>query len=165
MCLYVFTCILISNNMIIFVLFESRIVLAENRLAVVANMWYHSAGANPFLDWRVMAEWLRRWLQQWLARVSLRLWGPRFATGIQLMKQFVHNWYLHCCQCMEPCYHVAFISGPEENRSCPESTRQCVIPLSWCQFVFRRMGHGRVVKTLALRLYCALEAYQQTVWV
>ena len=34
----------------------------------------------------------------------------------------------------------------------PESTgcySQCVIPLNWCQSVFRRMGHGRVVKTLA----------------
>ena len=97
--------------------------------------------------------------------------GPLFLTWINftpsmnsyLMKQFAHNWYLPCCQCTETCSQVSFIqnniympepgvSSPVENRSCPESTRccsQCVKPLSWCQSVLRRLGHGRVVKTLA----------------
>ena len=41
---------------------------AQNRLAVVDNVWYRSAGANPFFDRWVMAEWLGRWLQQWGAK-------------------------------------------------------------------------------------------------
>ena len=41
--------------------------------------------------------------------VSLRFRGPRFNTGIHLMKQFAHNWYLPCCQCTETCSHVSFI--------------------------------------------------------
>ena len=71
--------------------------------------------------------------------------------------------YSPWCQCTQTCSHVSFIknniytpvpgvSSPVGNRSCPESTRcctQCVIPLGWCQTVFWRMGHGRVVETLA----------------
>ena len=43
--------------------------------------------------------------QRWVALVRcLRLWGPRFEAGIQLMKQIVaHNGHLPCCQCTEPC--------------------------------------------------------------
>ena len=101
-------------------------------------MWYGSAGANPFLtDGR--------------RGLCLRLSGPRFTTGIHLMKQFTHNWYLPWCQCTESCYHVSFtqnniympVPGVSTElsgiRSCPESTRycsQCVIPLNWCQSVF-----------------------------
>ena len=81
--------------------------------------------------------------------VPVKLWGPRFNTGIHRMKQFAHNLYLPCCQCTETCSHVSFgnnnfympvpdVGGQVENHSSPESTRycsQCVIPLSWCQCV------------------------------
>ena len=82
--------------------------------------------------------------------VSLKFWGPRFATRIHPMKQFAHNWHLPWCQCTEACYHVSFIQNifyapvPGVSRSvndcsCPESTRccgQCVIPLRWRQTIF-----------------------------
>ena len=81
---------------------------------------------------------------------SLKFWGPRFNTGIHLMKQFAHNCYFPCCQCTETYSHVSFtrnniyapvpgVSSPVENRFCPELTRccsQCVILLSWYQSVF-----------------------------
>ena len=37
------------------------------------------------------------------------MWGHRFNTGMYAMKQFGHNWYLPCCQCMETCSYVSFI--------------------------------------------------------
>ena len=81
--------------------------------------------------------------------MSLKFWGPRFVTGIHLMKQFAHDWYLPWYRYTEACYRVSFIqnniytpvsglSSSVENRSCPESTRccsQCVIRLSLCQSV------------------------------
>ena len=109
--------------------------------------------------------------------VPLRFWGPRFNTGIHLMKQFAHNWYLPYCQCTETCSHAFFIqnniytpvpgvSSPVENSSCPESTRrcsQCVTPLSWCQSVFSTDGSWLcwVVTTLAATVgdeWCLLDS-------
>ena len=46
---------------------------------------------------------------------------------------------------------VPGVSSPVGYDSYPESTRccgLCVIPFSWCQSVFWRMGHGRKVSTL-----------------
>ena len=104
------------------------------------------------LDGWVMAEWLGRRLQQWAAKGVSMILGSLFATGIQLMKQFAHNWYSPWCQCTESCYHVSFIqnniympapgvSSSVENHSCQESTRclsQCLILLNWCQSVIDR---------------------------
>ena len=33
-------------------------------ITVGANVWYRSAGTNPFWGW-AMAEWLTHWIQQW----------------------------------------------------------------------------------------------------
>ena len=95
-------------------------------------------------DGWVMAKWLENWLQQWAVGVSLTFWGPQFATGIHLMKQFAQNWYLLWCQCTETCYHFSSIqhdiyipvSGVRrsgENRSCPKSTR------CWMQFAAQQV--------------------------
>ena len=74
----------------------------------------------------VMAEWLRRWLDQpgahlgrtgprrarcWVARGVSKILVSRFNTGIRLVRQFAHNWYLPCCQYMETCSHVSFIQN------------------------------------------------------
>ena len=87
---------------------QCRIVPVQNRLCcsqcVIPLSWCQSV----FDGW-VMAEWLRRWLQQWAARGVSKILGTRFATGIHLMKQFAHDWYLLCFQCTEACYHVSFI--------------------------------------------------------
>ena len=101
---------------------------------------------------RIRCEWIIFGKYDILTTILwvLRFWGPQFATGIHLMKQFAHNWYLPCCQGTEACYHVSVIqndiytlvpgvNNSVENRSCPESTHCCsqyVIPLSWCQSVF-----------------------------
>ena len=71
---------------------------------VIPLSWCQSV----FDGW-VMAEWLGRCYNNGRRRVSLRFWGPRFATGIHFIKQFAHKWYLPCCQCTEVCYHVSFI--------------------------------------------------------
>ena len=44
-------------------------------------------------------------------------------TGMHLMKQSAHSWYLPYCQRAEVCSHVSFI-------------QRYVIPLSWCLSVF-----------------------------
>ena len=78
-------------------------------------------------------------------------------TGIHLMKQYAHNWYLPCCQGTKACYHVSFtqnsiytpvpgVSSSVESRSCPESARccrNCVITLSWCQSDFDGWGMAK----------------------
>ena len=59
-------------------------------------------------------SWPRRWdagFNSGRRGVSLRFWGPRFNTGIHLMKQLARNWCLHCCQCMEICTHVSIIQN------------------------------------------------------
>ena len=54
--------------------------------------------------WR--SKWDAGYSSGWRG-VSLRFWGPRFATGIHLMKQSPHSWYSPCCQRTESCYYVS----------------------------------------------------------
>ena len=96
--------------------------------------------------------------------VSLRFWGPQFATSIHLMKQFADNWHLPSCHCTETCSQcllhknkndiytpVPGVRSPVEDRSCPESTDCCGRCCDTSQLVpirFRRLGHDGVVSTL-----------------
>ena len=115
------------------------------------SIYVYTAQLVPIRFWRMGYGRVVRTLATAVCSVGVsKIWGPRFATGIHLMKQFAHSWYLPWCKCTVSCYHVSFIqnniympapgvSSSVENRSCPESTRccgQCVIPLSWCQSVF-----------------------------
>ena len=77
-----------------------------------------------------------------------RLWGPRFATRIQHMKQFAHNRNLPCCQCTDICPHVFSIESNEMCRTLiitvPKDlwlTYQCycVIQSCWGHSVFKKM--------------------------
>ena len=86
---------------------------------------------------------------------------------------------LPCCQCTETYSHVHIqniykkiytpvsgVSNPVENCSYSESTCrsvQCVIPFIWCQTVFRRTGHGRVIKTLDIRVGIVTYLFQAPV--
>ena len=49
----------------------------------------HIVLENPRRKWYVMCG---------RPREPRRFWGLRFEAGIQIMKQFAHNWHLPCCQ-------------------------------------------------------------------
>ena len=89
-------------------------------------------------DGWVMVEWLWRWLQQWAARgVFLRFWGPGFNTGIHLIKQLAHNWYLSCCQCTETCSRVSFIQNNIIKWTPSNKTIiRCIIYIIWTYLGF-----------------------------
>ena len=52
----------------------------------------------------VMAKWLACCIpQHWVANNVSDVPGLWFTTGMNVMKQFAHNWYLLCCSCTEAC--------------------------------------------------------------
>ena len=78
----------------------------------------------------------------------------------------IPTWYITCCQCTEVCYvysiqkyitPVTGVRNPLENCSCSESTRRCwgrcVIPLSWCQTVYKGWVIADLMKHLAHNWY------------
>ena len=58
-------------------------------------------------------------------KVYLRFRSHGFETMSQPMKQFAHDWYLPCCQCIQTCYHVSVIKRLHLYASfrCKQSTR------------------------------------------
>ena len=87
--------------------------LSISKLQRCNNVWCRSAGANPFLANGSWPSGQDAGYSSGRRGMSLRFWGPRFNTGIHLMKQFAHNWYLYCCQCTETCSHVSFIQNSD----------------------------------------------------
>ena len=59
--------------------------------------------------WRVGHGRVIKTLNTVVGRSCLRRWGQGFASSIHHMKQFAHNLYLPCCQCMETWSRVPFI--------------------------------------------------------
>ena len=89
-----------SNTILICIYIYIYIYIYNNFIAHMDGSWLSGKDARYNSG--------RRWL-------SLRFWGPRFATCIHLMKQLAHNWYLPFCQCTETCYHVSSIQNDMYN--------------------------------------------------
>ena len=71
----------------------------------------HSAGANPFLDGWVMAEWLGCCSQQWAAEGVFEILRSALETAFRLAQQFAHSGNLPCYQFTETCSYVSSIQN------------------------------------------------------
>ena len=110
------------------------------------------SGKTPIDGW-VIAEWLAVWPQQGVAKDTFKLlvppvqsWQPVFVFFYLAASARIHV-------LMSPPYNVMYVHlSVRCKQPSPDTTRcsdQSVIPLSLCHSFFWRMGHGRVVSTLA----------------
>ena len=93
------------------VVFWLKIYCVFTRASVLVHKmaWYRTYGRWQFVfDGWVLAERSGRSTQQWVVVLSVRSWGPGFATCIQHMRQIAH-YCLLCSQCMEACSHISLI--------------------------------------------------------
>ena len=84
-----------------------RIVPAQNRLAVVVNVWYRSAGANPFW-WIGHERVVRTQATMGGDGCLLRFWGP---GSLLASTSWSNSLILGITLCTESCYHVSCIQN------------------------------------------------------
>ena len=89
--------------------------------------------------------------------VSLRFWGPRFNTGIHLMKQFAHNWYLPCCHCTETCSHVSFIQDNRPYKYQGLNKMIDILEITFSQIYFRERKISFLIE-FNLSLYLVVQS-------